>query len=405
MFDLYFYIWSFFIPITSVVLIPTIKGSLPSYFFASFSMILILLNQKIRGRYGKELFLFLFLFLFCNLMTQIGNLTFDLPDTNITFVNPYETGMIFRSTLATQSLYLFMGVLTFLFVRFFYNEKFDQFIFLSGLILVLYGIYEIGYFFLFQENGDFLSNRWFGEQENEISGSLFQTIQLGGVQFQRLKSLTGEPSMFAMTILPYWIFSIHKRKILYQSIFFSSLLLSTSTTGMLGIFLYLMFRLIYFGLSDKYLRRVVTLFLFLGVIFYPIISDLLSNMLVEKILLEHVSGIDRMDSFLRHVEYFFYLPFLNQIFGIGFGYIRSTDFFSTLLVNTGVSGLIFFTAFFFYPIWKMKRTYEAIGMKSILVILYIVMMVSVPEFSYLSVWMFLGISYNSIQRPNKIRKL
>ena len=44
--DYYFMIWCFFIPITSVVIVPVIKGSLISYIFAFISPLIFLFYPK-----------------------------------------------------------------------------------------------------------------------------------------------------------------------------------------------------------------------------------------------------------------------------------------------------------------------------------------------------------------------
>ena len=49
-----------------------------------------------------------------------------------------------------------------------------------------------------------------------------------------------------------------------------------------------------------------------------------------------------------------------------------------------------------YPIIKLKRNNRNNGLKLALIVTLIMGMVSVPEYSYLSMWMMLGIAYNSV---------
>ena len=42
------------------------------------------------------------------------------------------------------------------------------------------------------------------------------------------------------------------------------------------------------------------------------------------------------------------------------------------------------------------------GIKMALVVIYTTMMVSIPEFSFLSTWLFLGIAYKEVFNQNKV---
>lgn len=394
----YFYIWSIFIPISSVVFVPEIKGSLPSYFFAFLSFFFVaLFSPKNREKYYRDIVIFIVIFIVITLVSQLGNLIHGINFYNILLLNQDDHTEAFRSTLLSQFMYLFVGFITYLYFKYFYCKEFDKYIYYSGLVLVLYGIYEVCYFALFNQNGDFLSNRLFGDMTVN-NGSLFQVMNLGGFQILRMKSLTGEPSMFALTILPYWIFSIHKRKSIFQVIFFLALILSTSTTAFLGIVIYLLYRWFCLGFRDPYIVKVIILMILVAAVFWNIITDWYTNMLVAKLMGENISGLERSSTIINHLYYFLDLQFIHQLFGIGFGYIRSYDLFTTLLINTGIVGFIIYSILFLYPLWKLTSSYYHMGIKAVLIVTYIVMMVSVAEFSYLIVWLFLGIAYKEMQK-------
>lgn len=76
----YFKIWSIFIPITSVVIFPSIKGTLPSYILAFLSPLLLLtvLRQKDFFSYTTYLFKGAYIFTFLVLISQLGNLIFPI---------------------------------------------------------------------------------------------------------------------------------------------------------------------------------------------------------------------------------------------------------------------------------------------------------------------------------------
>ncbi|HMG10748.1 MAG TPA: hypothetical protein VK609_19685, partial [Mucilaginibacter sp.] len=99
-------------------------------------------------------------------------------------------------------------------------------------------------------------------------------------------------------------------------------------------------------------------------------------------------------SFINEIEYWANLNGFSQMFGIGFGYVRSTDFFSTLLPNSGIIGFFVFTWFVLRNIWlkisvPILTTCYGVG----LIIVYLIMMVSVPEFAYPSLWIFIGLGF------------
>jgi len=402
-FDAYFALWGLVLPITSVLVIPSIQGTTLGYLLALFAIIIVPSVSKVKGqKYLLNIASTSFLFVSFILVSQCS-LIF-LPPLNfdqLRLVNPNDHSVFLRTTLFTQSLYLLAGVSTFSFIRNFYTSKWDRFIFQGAMLLGIYGIYEVVFYQIFHMNGDFLSNRVFGEGELG-SGSLFQTMAVGSFEIQRLKSLTGEPSMFAFTMLPLWIYAVHTQKLVIQSFLLVTLVLSASTTMVVGILVYLVGRLFYAELRGKWNIDILLIALISIVILIALgegyAAELLNELVFDKISLSNFSGIDRFDSYETSMHFFLNAPVINQLFGIGFGVIRSTDMFSTLLVNTGVLGLIFTTGLFFYPVFKLRNTHRGIGLKLILVIIYLTLMISVSEFSYLTIWLFLGIAYNQLKK-------
>lgn len=402
--DKYFKIWAIVIPITSFLVIPSIQGTTPAYILALLSILMVPVLTKFKGKgsdYICDLLFFLYVYIFINLIGQFylsfdGKFTPDFSTVSLIDNSDVSTTVL-RKSMFTQSLYLLAAVATFVFVKNFYKQHWDNFLFLGACILGIYGIYEVTYFLLFHENGDFISNRNF---DGTHSGSLFQTISIGSLVLQRLKSLTGEPSMYAFTVLPYWIYAIHKKKTLIHLFLFITLLLTTSTTAYIGIIIYILIRIRYFGIKDK-----ITLFLMvIGLIIcffnWDFISVFVNATVLEKLSLSNDSGIERFMSFRNHMKFYESLPIFTQMFGMGFGVVRSTDMFSTLLVNNGIIGFVLFTLLFFYPVFKLKNTYQNIGLKAALIVVYFSMMISVPEYSYLSTWLFLGMAYHTIPKRN-----
>lgn len=116
-------------------------------------------------------------------------------------------------------------------------------------MIAIYALYKWGYFIIFGEDGDFLTNKVYNDLNKEElggSGYLFQLINIGGVVMQRVQGLSGEPSMYAFTILPYFIFAIQKNvNKLYIFIIGISMILSMSTTVYIGMVLYFIILCLY----------------------------------------------------------------------------------------------------------------------------------------------------------------
>ena len=395
----YFYAWAVFLPITSFLLLPSVQGTTIAYVFSLASVAVVLFGSVFRDtRYIGNLLVFLAFYVPLYLAGQLGLLyhpTIDL--TGINLVDPDSLKLFFRSSSFTQSLYLFSGVLTFLYAKRFYRESWDRYLFIGALVICFYGLYEVTYFQVFHSNGDFVSNRMFGKH----TGSWFQTTQIGSLTIERLKSLTGEPSMAAFTLLPYWIYAIHKRRTKTHWLLFVALLLTTSTTAYVGIAIYGGCRLLFYRLSDKFNAAIPFAAMVAGLVLYKPIVTYFTLFVWDKFFTKNISGMERQSSFDFHMRFFEHLPIANKLFGIGFGVIRSTDMFSTLLVNVGIVGIVVMTLFFVVPIVKLERSYENTGIKIMLIVLYVTMMMAVSEFAYLPTWLFLGITYNKLHEQKR----
>ena len=272
-------------------------------------------------------------------------------------------------------------------IKSFYKNTWDKHLFIGAGILAIYGLYEISYFIIFGERGYFLSNRIVGSGELARLDGLFQTINIGGVSIMRLKSLTGEPSMYCFTTLPFCIYAFHTKRYKMAYLLFTTLLLSTSATAFLGIMLYCLYIPIVRYVNKAWLYRII--FLAIGIMiimffFEDAVATLYQTQILAKIKLVHISGEDRFDHFVRHITYYSQLNVWGQLVGIGFGTARSTELFSTLLVNTGIVGFLIFTIVFFYPVLKLKNNHRNHGIKISLIVIYTSAMISVPEFSYLT---------------------
>jgi len=171
---------------------------------------------------------------------------------------------------------------------------------------------------------------------------------------------------------------------------------------MLGIFVYFIVRLCYFGPADKIVIVSFLVFvtlLAMGLFGNTIVLDIYSQIVENKITLQNPSGASRYDSFRNTIDFFLNGSLLTQVFGVGNGYVRSADFFSTILVNLGVVGLIMTTWIFVYPVLKLGHTEAEVGLKAAVLTVFITLMVAVPDYTHLPLSLFLGIAYSYVSKP------
>lgn len=391
--DRYFAMWSIVLPISSILVVPAVQGTTPGFCFAFFAIIFVPIVTRTRGIcYLRGLLIALTIFTGLTIIGQLVVAVVGLKGiAELILVRSDDASIVLRSTLFTQSLYLIAVISTFFFVKQFYRPRWIPYILSGAVLLGVYGVYEVLFYALTGSHGDFASNRTFGETAN--SGSLFQTIALGPITLQRLKSLAGEPSMYALTALPYWVFALKTgyRKIAYFLLF--TLILTTSTTAFLGIIIYMISDACY-KRSLKPLLLTVTAVALAAAAGWTYVKAWGQTMLIEKLALENQSGMDRFTDFSNSTIYWWHSSWPVKLFGIGFGTIRSDDLLSTVLVNNGLIGIVLTTCIFFYPLSKLNTTNIEVGLKQICLICFVILMVSVSEYSYLSTWLFVGIAYH-----------
>jgi hypothetical protein len=408
--DRYFRAWALVLPIQSVLVIPFVQGTTPGNLFAlallfpPFAALLLSLDGA-RKLYGTLLWIALG-FVLLVAVAQLGLASLGVRHlAALPLVDPVDKTVVLRGTLFTQSLYLLVAVTMFAFARWFYRRDWDRWFLAGAVLLAAYGFYELVHFAVLGTSGDYVSNRTFGGGYHP--GSWFQTIALGPFVVQRLKSLTGEPAMFAFTILPFWIYALHTGRTKTHWFLLAALLATASTTAVLGIAVCVALRVLWFGNFDRVTvgAAVVGLALFAcwgtGV---PVIAEAIDKVLLQKLSLQSVSSVDRFQGFQAGLRYFLDAPFPIQLFGVGFGYTRGTNMFTTLLVNSGMVGFAIATAVFAYPILALGGGEREQGLKAALAVVYVTLMVSVPEYGYLSSWLFLGIAYHEALAHRRARR-
>ncbi|MFM0170093.1 hypothetical protein [Paraburkholderia sediminicola] len=405
--DLYYFVWVFAMPVTSVLLMPSIQGTTLGYIMCFFSLPLALACAGAsRTRYINFLIVAASVWTVFFLASQLADTAAPYePDfTKVLLIDDSDVlTFILRKSLFTQTIYLVAVVLYASYVYIFYKPSWQQWLLASAAIFAVYGIYEVIYFTITGQPGDFISNRSFGAEfrngdgsaeDGSLNGSSFQWLDIHGFHMQRLKSLTGEPSMYALSMFPFWVyFNATSKRRLPVWIIGASLIMSTSSTAFIGYVVYLLIRIRKIGFHPiKAMAGALVVFV-VAYLARDYIADLFQQMILDKMDGHNVSGVERSGFFRASMDMWAGGSLANQLFGIGFGYIRSTDLFSTLLVNTGIAGLILVSMLILYPAFKLDWSAEGMALRQCCVTTWVMMMISVPEFSYLAPWTFIAISY------------
>ena len=242
--------------VQSFVVSTVIKGLVPSYIF-----ILLLFFKDLTLNITKERILrilfnllkFAVIFIAVQIVIQfINSLTTPNFSGLITISNEPSHVSVFRQSLFTQSIYLMVSVLFFLYVLNYLkvennSDKLIKIARIGIILFVLYGFYEIIGYQLTGDNVDFISNRIAGEDYNV---GHFQRLPIGDFMVQRMKSLSAEPSTFAFSIVPFMVLFYYRKDKTYLLLLLT-LFLSTATTGFLGLILFILIELIFIRKSQK----------------------------------------------------------------------------------------------------------------------------------------------------------
>jgi hypothetical protein len=387
-----------FFPLTSFLVVPSVQGTTVITVLAAmlFGVLVGFPAGNNKFTYLRELFIFFLVYVIFSVISQFFNNLYELKlDEGLVLINKGGyMDYFYRSSHLTQTLYLLVSFIIYLFIKYYADESIITYIYWALRLLCLYAIYEFVYYKVTGASGDFLMNRKFGDTD----GSLFQTTNIAGMALMRMKGYTGEPSMFTFTILPFWIMTYGLKRKLDGAILLICLVLSFSTTAYFSIIVFFTAWFLHKKRYKEILYVLIGILILLAVMQLDSLKHIFDSVydfvFGSKLSGESSSSQDREGKLDYHFKYWTNLYFPQQLFGIGFGYIRSTDFVTTILVNNGLFGLIVFTLFvfrhLFIPIYNKDWSFcYTTG----LFILYFIMMATVPEFSYPSLWIYLGLGY------------
>ncbi|MGF7038583.1 hypothetical protein [Mucilaginibacter lappiensis] len=406
--------------LTAFAIIPTVPATVPSYLLIIILIGVFFLFPLNTPKYKQtfwEFFLFVAIFITFSFITQVSNWLYPVtvPKSIVLIdASDYST-LILRGSLITQSAYLIINVFLYLIIKNYSDENLVKAINWAFRLLILYGIYEFVFYLIFNSSGDFISNRIYSNQQDGVIGGSFQLQPIGAMNLLRIKGYTGEPSMFSFVTLPYFSLLIGMRKKWEAIVCLGCLILTFSTTAFLGLFVYVLYQM--FFSSNKKVRYTLLLIAasLVGVFVFlyatnDIFNGLINAVFIDKFSGQTVSGDERSSFFLATFNFWRTSDILHILFGYGFGFARSTDFFSTLLFNVGLLGLIAFTLFIFsHLLIPIKDKYLKENYHAAVIMMFFVMMISVPEFAYCSFWVILASGYvfknYNLKNINVIHKL
>jgi len=386
-------------PIQSVLLLP-VQGSTAAFLLALLSPAILIGPDP---RYGRLLaFYFGFAILYALYMAlSLSGYMIDEPDmSSLTVIREVYIWGHLKQTHVTQGTYLWAAAVFSFLIYQYYQESFIKYAFYGIMIIVCYGFYEFIFYAIFHVNGDFLSNRNFGDLNTAAAGaghgdyatgSVLQQSNLFGPAFMRLKSLAAEPSMYALSVTPFAVYAYGRRWWWIFAILATSLVLSTSTTGLIGLLVGLLF-------IQMRQRQEAVLYVAAGLIVIALlyitvdpVYVALNKLLFDK--LDTVSGSDRIQSFVAQAS----VPFdgnpIRALFGLGFGTVRATDMMSNLLANVGILGLLGYSSLILLPCFLIRQGIDRAAIIGTLLAIFAMEMLTVSEYSYLPPWFMIALGF------------
>ena len=404
--DAFVALWCLLMPVTSLVVVPSVQGTIPAYIFAFFSLFLILVRFKTQGlnrvnnQYLYLLLLITFVWVALLVGSQVGHIIDNRRDFRGAYlVNNADNSILFRGTLFTQSLYFAACILIFLYFRYYFREKWMKYVFLGGYFMAAYGIYEWTYFLIFKHTGDFIGNRMFGEDH---PASWSQNVNFGGLSLLRIKSFYGEPSFYSSAIILYLITAIkYNRHWLIILLAFNAFF-STSTSCYIALAVCLLFQVVLTPkgrLPALLVLAVLICALVATSIFFP---DTFNGVFGDKISGDSESGRMRVESSMSTRDLFGSFSLMNWLFGFGFGYAYN-QVSTAILANTGLIGFGIYCLVFLKPIFLLPKEGVYGGYKICLLGVFFLCNLTLSELYIPTTWMFLGLAYNKLDESKRRR--
>lgn len=400
-------LWCLLMPLTSFVIIPSVQGTVPAYLmgFASIGFVLLRIRYGAVSRpilgYFKILTYSALMWIIFLVGSQIGNILHPQLDLkSIPTISDYGS-LLFRPSLFTQSLYLVACIMIALYFRFFFRESWMRYVIWGAYFVTIYGLYDWGFYLVFQHSGDFLATRTFADGDHP--GSWSQTINVGGLNLLRLKSMEGEPSYYSAVVIPFLFLALERKEKFLTLLLLVTAILSTSTAVYLGLVISVFIQMLW---TKKRRGTAVAIFIILMIcftIFALYFQDTYRTLFSDKFSGDNDSGSGRLKTMEKFEDLLLTFSPLNWMFGVGFGYAYFTVPWAQI-VNMGLPGLLFLIYLFLKPGYLLPREEGSEWLKISMISILVLFALTLSELFMPTTWMFLGLAYRKLDEATWARE-
>lgn len=248
----------------------------------------------------------------------------------------------------------------------------------------------------------------------EIINNFFRNAANTGYTYEgaRISGTFSEPSMLSLYCAPlfagyvYRLFADNKLKFFSLSALFLIVLLDNqSSSGIIAILLTAILIFVIQLVSAKKVKLKSVLLILATLLFTTVVAIIeieplteSFELLIEKLSGEGVSGSERMYLFLYHLNLG-----LTHLLPTGYGTVRSYDLFTTWLCSIGIVGLVLYGAIVLQLCVGLSKKNDVVSWQLFLCIVIhnVIMLISVPEISYLSLWIYYGLGYYLISKKEE----
>lgn len=324
----------------------------------------------------------LYYLLFCIVSIPVGIIFSKIMNINIQY------SVI---SILIQIIYLIMCICIFYFVRIAHlNGKISFKDFHIGLIITTMELFVLSCFQLINTQ---IFNYLF---VNRAGHAFIQTLENGQ---QRITAAFNEPSMLAIYLalaliyFTFMSFSHRKNLILVIICLFIGLISRGSSFILATILGFIISGIILMRRTTKKQLIIIITSIILGILLVNFLSNnLIFNEIINltnKVLGKGTSGSQRLLNFKQSISYFTKSP----LFGLGYGAIRSTDWGTTLLANTGIIGFVLLGVFFLpVLLFSKEDSMQLKGVKISTCVALFLLIISVPEPYFNFMWIFIAFS-------------
>lgn len=231
----------------------------------------------------------------------------------------------------------------------------------------------------------------------------------------RISGTFGEPSFLSLYCAPLFAGYAYKFlcsfKIKYAILSFLFIIVTLdnqSSSGVLGIiFTFILLFIVRSG--KKTLRKKHIILMIIFIMFFAVLVILnfdliyeVYDILISKLNGEGRSGSGRTESLLYHIR-----VGLTNFIPIGYGTVRSYDLLSTWLCEIGILGVMIYFVIIISLCYKLFKinSQDSIQLMFCIIIHNIIMFVSVCEVMFLSLWIYYGMAYYLIYKPNNKKRI